>query len=94
MRFASARTHEETLEMAEKVEEEGLAEFSGVLGKSLLFDVPDFDIIKDVLPESMHLLDSGFVKNTCGRTLNNGTSAQTRSGYQRALWKNFSTLLK
>lgn len=94
MRFAKPRTHQETLQWAELVEEEGLAEYNGILGKSLLFQIPDFDIINDVLPEAMHLLDGGFTKNTCGRTFNNGTSAQTKPGYKRSPVAPFSTIMK
>ena len=55
----------------------------GITGKSVFFNVPEFDVITDILPEPMHLLDAGFMKNTCGRAFNSGSGPQTRPGYKR-----------
>lgn len=94
MRFSTRRNHLDTLEWAQEVENGSVAEKNGILGKSILFQVPGFDVIQDLLPEAMHLLDAGFMKNTCGRTFNQGKSPQTRSTYRRAPVEELSKRLR
>ena len=72
MRFSALRTHEETLQWANEAEENGLDHVNGIMGKSVFFEAPNFDVVQDMMPEPMHLLDCGFVKNTCMRTFNCG----------------------
>ena len=84
MRFCPRRTHEETEEWADEVVSTGMDNMYGITGKSVFFQAEGFDVVKDILPESMHLLDSGFMKNTCVRTFNAGTSHQSRPGYRRS----------
>ena len=86
--------HDETLIWAEQAEEENLEEVNGIFGKSVFFQVPGFDVVQGILPEAMHLLDGGFMKNTCGRTFNQGKSAQTKEGYRRAPTDELSKILK
>lgn len=84
MRFSALRTHEETLQWANEAEENGLDHVNGIMGKSVFFEAPNFDVVQDMMPEPMHLLDCGFVKNTCMRTFNSGNAAQTIPGYRRS----------
>ena len=84
MRFSRRRSHEETEGWAEEVVSQGLDHVFGITGRSVFFQAEGFDVVNDILPESMHLLDSGFMKNTCVRTFNAGTSPQTRPGYRRS----------
>ena len=85
MRFSPRRTHEETVQWAEQAHSQGLDNVYGITGKSVFFGAEGFDVVNDILPEAMHLLDSGFMKNTCVRTFNAGTSHQTKAGYRRSL---------
>ena len=55
----------------------------GITGKSVFFEAEGFDVIKDMMPEPMHLIDARFLKNTCCRTFNAGTAHQTKRGYRR-----------
>lgn len=94
MRFAKRRTHEDTLAWGEKAQAEAKEEVNGIFGKSIMFDVHGFNVIKDMFPEPMHLLDGGFMKNTCGRTFRQGKSAQTKDDYRRAPIDELNRLLK
>lgn len=94
MRFSERRNHEKTLEWAEEVEAGLVTEKNGIMGKSVLFQISEFDIVQDLLPEAMHLLDGGFMKNTCGRTFNQGKSPQTKAGYRRAPVTELSEILR
>jgi len=72
------RTHAATLRIANWIERNGYpknfqtysredkAEFCGIKGKSHLFSLPGFDIIKDVPMEGMHLLQEGFTSLVLG----------------------------
>ena len=55
----------------------------GLLEEVFFFEAPGFDVVRDMVPEPMHLLDRGFMKNTCGRTFKCGTGHQTEPGYRR-----------
>lgn len=94
MRFSNRRTHDQTLAWGEMAQDEGLEEVNGIFGKSMFFEVPGFDVIQDILPEAMHLLDGGFMKNTCGRTFRNGSGPQAKKGYKRADPSKLSKILK
>ena len=94
MRFAERRTHEQNLEWAMSVESGERTEFMGMTGKSVFFECTDFNTIQDMLPETMHLMDGGFMKNTCGRTFNSGSGHQTRQGYRRINSTALSDLLR
>ena len=83
MRFCPKRTHEETCVWARQAEEQQLDHVMGITGESVFFQVPGFDVVKDILPEALHMLDGGFMKNTCGRTFSGGSSHQTTPGYKR-----------
>ena len=83
MRFCERRTHEQTLQWAEQVDRGEYLEVYGITGKSVFFDAPGLDIVRDIAPETMHLLDGGFMKNTMGRTFDCGSAHQTRVGYRR-----------
>ena len=83
MRSCERRTHNQTLLWANEVVETGATEVMGITGKSVFFNVPDFDVVQQMLPEPMHLLDAGFMKNTCGRAFNSGCGPQTKPGYKR-----------
>lgn len=39
----------------------------GITGKSVFFNAEGFDVVKDILPEPMHLLDGGVMKAFCAR---------------------------
>ena len=93
-RFQPLRTHEETLEWANIVDAGEAREINGIVGKSLLFDVPNFDVVWNTLPEAMHLLDLGFVKGLSGRVFNSGTAAQTMLGYRRTSIAELSNLVR
>ena len=94
MRYSDRRTHEQNLEWALAVESGDCQELMGMTGKSVFFDAKDFDIVQDMLPETMHLMDGGFMKNTCGRTFNSGASHQTRMGYRRTQVSALSDLIR
>ena len=94
MRFSERRTHERTLHWAERVAAGEWEDAYGIMGKSCFFNVPGFDVIQDILPETMHLMDGGFMKNTCGRTFHNGPGAQTRPGYRRTSIARLSELIR
>ena len=94
MRFSERRNHRQNLIWADQVEGGEFEDAYGIVGKSVFFKLPYFDIVWDILPESMHLLDGGFMKNTCGRTFMSGTSAQTRQGYRRTNVGVLSDLIK
>ena len=83
MMSAERRTHRDTLQWALEAEDPGTDHVMGIMGRSVFFDVPGFDIIRDMIPEPMHLLDAGFMKTTCGRAFNSGTAHQTQPGYRR-----------
>ena len=83
MRFSQERTHEETLIAANQVISGEFQEVKGVIGKSAFFEAKDFNVITDIIPESMHLMDGGFAKAILGRTFNSGTSQQSEPGYRR-----------
>ena len=82
-RFAKERTHEETLIAANQIMSGECQEVKGVLGRSPFFDAKDFDVITDIIPEPMHLLDGGFAKAIASRVFNSGTSQQSEPGYRR-----------
>lgn len=94
MRHAPRRTHEQTLIWAEQVQNGEYEEIMGITGKSIFFDVENFDVVKGILPEPMHLMDGGFMKNTAGRTFRSGTAQQTRAGYRRSSSATLSTLIE
>ena len=89
MRFCQPRSHEQNLEWALTVAAGEKAELMGMTGRSLFFDAPNFDTVYDMMPETMHLMDGGFMKNTCGRAFNSGSGPQTRPGYRKT---NIATL--
>ena len=84
LRYIKERTHEETLDLAESVASGEYTEMKGIMGKSPFFNAHDFNIIDQIIPEPMHLLDGGFTKNIAGRTFNSGTSQQSEPGYRRS----------
>ena len=94
MRFSQRRSHDQTLEWAEKAEDENLDHYMGITGRSVFFDAENFDVVWDMMPEPMHLIDGGFVKNTLGRTFNSGASHQTRLGYRRSPSAHLSELIR
>ena len=94
MRFSERRTHEKNLEWGLSVEAGEASEIMGITGRSVFHDAPNFDIVHDMLPETMHLMDGGFMKNTCGRTFNSGTGHQTRMGYKRLNPDELSNLIR
>ena len=94
MRFSDRRTHEQNLEWALSVEAGLATDAMGIVGRSVFFDASDFDTIYDMLPETMHLMDGGFMKNTCGRTFNSGAAHQTRDGYRRVNCSELSELIR
>ena len=83
MRFSPRRTHAQTLTWAREAVNEQLDNVMGITGESVFFEAQDFDVVQDMLPEPMHLIDCGFMKNTCGRTFNSGATHQTDAGYRR-----------
>ena len=83
MRDAERRTHEQTEQWANLVEDGEALDAYGITGKSVFFRASGFDVIQDLMPEPMHLLDAGLWKNTMGRVFQSGTSQQTRPGYRR-----------
>lgn len=87
------RTHEDTIRWAEEAETTG-DHSHGIIGQSVLMDFPRFDVVKDLVPEPMHLLDMGFMKNICGRIFNSGTAPQTKRGYKRSPTGKLSQLLR
>ena len=94
MRFSEPRTHENTLTWADEVSGGQYLDKYGITGKSIFFKVPGLDIIHDIPPEPMHLMDGGFMKNTMGRTFNSGTSHQTRAGYRRSSIAKLSDIVR
>ena len=77
MRNMKLRTHEDTVKWAEKGTKE--KDVYGIMGKSVFMEVvPNFDVVKDMLPEPMHLLDGGFFKNIMGK-LYNVTAAKSHN---------------
>ena len=94
MRFSEPRTHVQTLEWADEVEEGQYLDKYGITGKSIFFKLDGFDLIHDIPPEPMHLMDGGFMKNTMGRTFNSGTAHQTRVGYRRSSIAKLSQLIR
>ena len=66
MRFSERRTHEETRTWANEAMEAQLDHVMGITGLSVFFEAPNFDVVLDMMPEPMHMLDGGFMKNTCG----------------------------
>ena len=83
MRFSPERTHIETLIAANQVVAGEFQEVKGVIGKSAFFEAKDFDVINDIIPEPMHLMDGGFSKAIAGRVFNSGVSQQSEPGYRR-----------
>jgi hypothetical protein len=79
---AEQRTHANTIIWAQQSLEEGRHVF-GITGQSVFSIIPDFDLIKDIPPEPMHLMDTGFMKNTCLKIFNAGSSPQCKDGYRR-----------
>ena len=94
MRFSDPRTHEQNLEWALSVENGETTEAMGMLGRSVFYDASGFDTVYDMLPETMHLMDGGFMKNTCGRTFNSGAPHQTGDGYRRVNCSELSELIR
>lgn len=69
------RTRNSLLEIAEKLENNELLsidESKGVLGRSLLFNVPDFNFIYDMPAEYMHLSYLGVIKRMVELTFDVG----------------------
>lgn len=83
MRYSPSRSHEDTLQWANEIENGLAEEINGIKGRSVLFDIPEFDIIHDVPPEPMHLIDGGFTKGLMARMFNVGTSNLHHPGYRR-----------
>ena len=94
MRFRPRRTHEQTVEWGTQAQAEAKEEVQGITGKSIFMEVEGFDLVKDILPEAMHLIDGGFMKNTCGRTFQNGQAPQTRKRYVRASTEVLTSILR
>jgi hypothetical protein len=86
------RTHENTMLWAEQAVQQG-GHVNGIVAKSIFATIPNFDVIKDMPPEPMHLLDTGFMKNTCLKMFNAGTSPQCKPGYRRTPIMKLSELL-
>ena len=83
MRFCERRTHDETRNWGTEAVESQVDHVMGITGESVFFEAPNFDVIHDMMPDPMHLLDMGFMKNTCGRTFNSGVQHQKEPGYRR-----------
>ena len=82
-RFVPLRTHDETLQAANQVEDGECSEVRGIIGKSPFFEAENFIVVEDIISEPMHLLDGGFTKNIAGRAFNCGVSKQSEAGYRR-----------
>ena len=87
------RTHDNTMIWAEQAVQQG-SHVNGIIAKSIFATIPNFDVIRDMPPEPMHLLDTGFMKNTCLKIFNAGTSPQTKPGYRRSPIGQLSELLR
>ena len=83
MRFCPERTHDETLLAADQIVAGEFSEIKGVIGKSPFFEARNFNVITDIIPEPMHLLDGGFAKALASRMFNSGSSQQSEPGYRR-----------
>ena len=83
MRYCEERTHEQTLEAANQIVAGEYSELKGVIGKSPFFEARNFNVITDIIPEPMHLLDGGFAKALASRMFNSGSSQQSEPGYRR-----------
>ena len=94
MRFSPRRSHEETREWARQTVDSNLDNVMGITGESVFFEADGFDVVLDMLPEPMHLIDLGFMKNTCCRTFKSGTTPQTEFGYRRCDSSSLSAKIK
>ena len=83
MRDAERRIHEQTEQWVNQVEDGEALDAFGITRKSVFFRAPGFDVIQDLMPERMYLLDAGLWKNTMSRIFQSGASQQTRPGYWR-----------
>lgn len=79
--IGTTRTHENVLDIAENLET--CDNTKGVLGKSILFDIEDFDVVQDVPAEYMHLVCIGFVKKLTELTFLVGKHKNANINYRR-----------
>ncbi len=63
---AAPRTHEGTLQVALCVDTLSYDDRKGVLGKSELFRLSEFNVINQMLPEPMHLMCEGMAGQLLG----------------------------
>jgi hypothetical protein len=87
------RTHVNTLAWADHAERTGEPIY-GITGRSIFFNIENFDVVKDMPPEPMHLMDAGFMKNTCLKIFNAGNSPQCKQGYRRTSITRMSNILR
>ena len=95
MRFCDRRTHDDTSRWAAEALESEVDHVMGIMGESVFFEAESFDVVHDMQPDPMHLLDLGFMKNTCGRTFHcGGANPQTLAGYRRSPVGKLNDLVK
>ena len=73
------RTHEEIFEIIQKIEngqQMSHDEAKGVAGRSLFFDLPNFDYVKDITVDYLHLVCLGVVKKCVELTFSVGENRQ------------------
>jgi hypothetical protein len=90
---APLRTHDETLEIANRLEELDQNDRKGVTGKSVLFDIQGFDVIKSMMPEYMHWACIGVVEKLVRLTFQLGEKPKTHRDYQRTSAERLNGLL-
>jgi hypothetical protein len=94
-RYFPIRTHDQTLAWAETVEEGTFASMMGITGKSVFFGASGFDIVRDILPEPMHLLDGGMMKALCSRIFKSNAGTNMRiPNYKKTSTKLLSNLIR
>ena len=97
-RLGEPRTKENVLEIVEKVErsENKLPpdEAKGVVGRSPLFEVPDFDIVRDVPAEYLHSNCLGVTKRLVELTFDVGEKRKKESVRKLSSPKLFNTLMQ
>ena len=87
------RTREKIEEILENIEELTPAEKKGILGRSLLMDVPEFDIVLDASAEYLHSVCLGVIKRTVELTFNVGEARPRKTKRPLSLATAFNALM-
>ena len=58
-------------------------EYNGIVGRSVFFDALGFDVIRDMYPEPMHLMDGGFFKALMAKMFRVSNVQPHKAGYKR-----------